>query len=260
MFSFYIILNCYNIIRAPQSHCCLAPSKSVPNYGPLTEPKIFIVKFDCTAIPTSNDHISETKRDFLDPLVPKFSYDRGLSPTLSWKWPSATLSPSFGLFQSEKPLFRGVPGVPRCTSLVRICPRDLLPSRKKKFARPPILSEAVQILWSLSLSFFSLIFTQPAWKHYIYCPPSPPSNQTTPHTPPHHWMIMWYQINDILSFILCDFVTLNTIFLFSMLLLKGFSSWPNSSVLVVQILQKMTTAINWPYLLPQTKLGKISFT
>ena len=76
---------------------------------------------------------------------------------------------------------------------------------------------------------FSLIFTQPAWKHYIYYPPSPPSNQTTPHTPPHHRIVMWYQINDILSFILCDFVTLNTIFLFSMLLLKGFSTWPNSS-------------------------------
>ena len=64
-------------------HCCLAPCKSVPNYGPLTEPKIYIVKFGRTAISTLNGRISETKRDFLDPLVPKFSYDRGLSPTLS---------------------------------------------------------------------------------------------------------------------------------------------------------------------------------
>ena len=65
------------------THCCLAPCKSVPNYGLLTEPKIYIVKFGRTAIPTLNGRISETKRDFLDPLVPKFSYDRGLSPTLS---------------------------------------------------------------------------------------------------------------------------------------------------------------------------------
>ena len=89
-------------------HCCLAPCKSVPNYGPLTEPKICIVKFGRTAIPTLNGRISKTKRDFLDPLVPKFSYDRGLSPTLSWKWPSATLAPSFGLFQSEKNTFLGM--------------------------------------------------------------------------------------------------------------------------------------------------------
>ena len=62
--------------------------------------KFYIVKSALTQIPTSNGHISETKRAILDPLVPKFSSDRGLSPTLSWKWPSATLSPSFGLFQS----------------------------------------------------------------------------------------------------------------------------------------------------------------
>ena len=100
-----------------------------------TEPKSYYVKFGRTAIPTSNGHISEMKQDFLDPLVPKFSYDRGLSPVLSWKWPSATLSPSFGLFRAEKPRFRGVPGVCRCGSLVRICPRDRFPSRKKKFTR-----------------------------------------------------------------------------------------------------------------------------
>ena len=99
--------------------------------------KFYIVKFGRTAIPTLNGRISETKRDFLDPLVPKFSYDRGLSPTLSWKWPSATLSPSFGLFQSEKPLFRGVPGVSRCLSLVRICPRDRFRSRNFFFGGNP---------------------------------------------------------------------------------------------------------------------------
>ena len=113
-------------------HCCLAPCKSVTNYGPLTEPKFCIVKCALTQIPTSNGHISETKRAILDPLVPKFSSDRGLSPTLSWKWRRVTLSPSFGLFRAEKPLFRGVPGAPRCSSLVRICPRACFPCRKKK--------------------------------------------------------------------------------------------------------------------------------
>ena len=64
-------------------HCCLAPCKSGPNYGPSTEPKIYIVKSARTPIPTSNGHISETKRRILDPLVPKFFFFRGLSPTLS---------------------------------------------------------------------------------------------------------------------------------------------------------------------------------
>ena len=151
-------------------HCCLAPCKSVRNYGPLTEPKSYYVEFGRTAIPTSNGHISETKRAILDPLVPKFSYDRGLSPTLSWKWPSATLSPSFGLFQSEKPLFRGVPGVPRCTSLVRICPRDLFTCRKKKICSAPYTFRGRANFVISFVEVFSLIFTQPAWKHYIYCP------------------------------------------------------------------------------------------
>ena len=57
--------------RKTSWHCCLAPCKFVPNYGPLTEPKIYKVKFSRTAIPTLNGRISETKRDFLDPLVPK---------------------------------------------------------------------------------------------------------------------------------------------------------------------------------------------
>ena len=43
-----------------------------------------------------------------------------------------TLSPSFGLFQSEKALFQGVPGVCHCVSLVSICPRDPSPTRKKE--------------------------------------------------------------------------------------------------------------------------------
>ena len=70
-------------VEAAAAHCCLAPCKSVTNYGPLTEPKFYIVKSALTPIPTSNGHISETKRDSLDPLVPKFFSRRGLSPTLS---------------------------------------------------------------------------------------------------------------------------------------------------------------------------------
>ena len=152
--------------------------------GTWTEPKSYYVKFGRTAIPTSNGHISETKRDFLDPLVPKFSYDWGLSPTLSWKWPSATLSPSFGLFQSEKPLFRGVPGVSRCLSLVRICPRDRFRSRKIFFLAVTLQKNLPRHFVISFVEVFSLIFTQPAWKHYIYCPPSPHPTKPPPTRPP----------------------------------------------------------------------------
>ena len=118
-------------------HCCLAPCKSVTNYGPLTEPKFYIVKSGLTQIPTSNGHISETKRGILDPLVPKFFSRRGLSSPLSWKWANVTLSPSFGLFQSEKPLFRGVPEGSQGTSLARICPQVPFPRGKKKIYMAP---------------------------------------------------------------------------------------------------------------------------
>ena len=101
-------------------HCCLAPCKSVRNYGPLTEPKIYIVKFGRTAIPTLNGRISGTKQDFLDPLAPKFLYDRGLLPTLSWKWP---LSASFS---QTKNTFSGCSW---CGFLVRIFPWDRFSSR-----------------------------------------------------------------------------------------------------------------------------------
>ena len=145
-------------------HCCLAPCKSVTNYGPLTEPKFCIVKCALSQIPTSNGHISETKRAILDPLVPKFSSDRGLSPTLSWKWRRVTLSPSFGLFRAEKPLFRGVPGAPRCSSLVRICARACFPSRKKKiYSATHTFRGRVNFVISF-VEIFALICTQTAWK------------------------------------------------------------------------------------------------
>ena len=146
-----------------QCHCCLAPCKSVTNYGPLTEPKFYIVKSGLTQIPTSNGHISETKRGILDPLVPKFFSRRGLSSPLSWKWANVTLSPSFGLFQSEKPLFRGVPEGSQGTSLARICPQVPFPRGKKKiYMAPHTLACRVKFMSSFVLALS--VFTQPVWK------------------------------------------------------------------------------------------------
>ena len=144
-------------------HCCLAPCKSVTNYGPLTEPKSYYVEIDRTQISTSNGHISETKKGTGDPLAPKFSSFRGLSSPLSWKWPSVTLSPSFGLFQSEKPLFQGVPEGTHWHSLARICPQEHFPwGRKKIYLAPHTLACRVKFMSSFVLALS--VFTQPVWK------------------------------------------------------------------------------------------------
>ena len=73
--------------------------------GLSTEAKIYYYRFVYTSTFFSNGRISETKQDFLNALVPKFSYRRGLSSTLSWKWPRPTLSSSFGLFLERKHIF-----------------------------------------------------------------------------------------------------------------------------------------------------------
>ena len=83
-------------------------------------------------------------------------HESGLAPLFH------PLSPSFVLFQSEKPLFWGVPGVSQCLSLVRICPRDLFTSRKKKINCTSYKKKgAIDFVISF-VEVFSLIFTQPA--------------------------------------------------------------------------------------------------
>ena len=62
----------------------LNQNKSLPARALVFSPFLFQISI-------SNGHISETKWCILDPLVPNFSSHQGLS----WKWPSATLSPSF---------------------------------------------------------------------------------------------------------------------------------------------------------------------
>ena len=122
-------------------HCCLAPCKSVRNCGPSTEPKI----------------CSNTNSNFKRPYLGNgMSHLRSAGAKIL-----ATLSPSFGLFQSEKALFRGVTGGPHWASLVRICPPDRFPSRKKKLLgnQPIFLPRDFVISF---VEVFSLIFTQTA--------------------------------------------------------------------------------------------------
>ena len=73
--------------------------------GLSTAAKIYYYRIFYTSTFFSNGRISETKQDFLNALVPKFSYRRGLSSPLSWKWPRPTLSSSFSLFLERKHFF-----------------------------------------------------------------------------------------------------------------------------------------------------------
>ena len=120
-------------------HCCLAPCKSVTNYGPLTEPKFYIVKSALTQIPTSNGHISETKRRILYPLVPKIFSRRGLSPTHESGLAShfhhfvITFHHFFGVFQVK---------VAEC-HWSEFAPGPIFKVRRKKITWRPILWHAV---------------------------------------------------------------------------------------------------------------------
>ena len=123
-------------------HCCLAP---VTNYGLLTEPKFYIVKSALTQIPTSSGQNSSLVEGFHLLL-----HESGLVPLFH---------PLSGSFGQKK---WGVPGVPRCASLVRICPRDHFPCRKKKnYLATHSLAGRVNFVISF-VEVFSLICTQTA--------------------------------------------------------------------------------------------------
>ena len=115
------------------------------------------MKSALTQIPTSNGHISETKQDFLDPLVPKFFSRRGLSPTLSWK---TALSPSFG----QQTHFFGVVQV--CVAVClwsEYAPGPVFQVGKKNYLATHSLAGRVKFVISF-VEVFSLICTQTAWK------------------------------------------------------------------------------------------------
>ena len=64
----------------------------------LTDHEIYYIKIELDLRKFSNGPFSETEKAFWVNPTPGGSQCTGLSPTLSWKWPRATLSPSFGPF------------------------------------------------------------------------------------------------------------------------------------------------------------------
>ena len=64
----------------------------------LTDHEINFIKIELDLTKFSNGPFSETEKGFWVNPTAGGSQCTGVSPTLSWKWPRATLSPSFGPF------------------------------------------------------------------------------------------------------------------------------------------------------------------
>ena len=124
------------------------------------------MKVDLDPRQFSNGRISERKKAAGDPLVTKFSYRPGLSPTLSWKWPRATLSPSFGPFFERNRLFRVFSGCSRCPMMSEkrseYGPDTFFHVGKNKIAVPAKTSAELQNLWTLSFWLFQSFSLSPS--------------------------------------------------------------------------------------------------
>ena len=100
--------------------------------GPSTEANMYHYRFVYTSTFSLNGRISETKRDILDPLAPKWPQRIGLRFTLSWKWPHPIFTPFFGVFLERNPFF-GVFQVGQIGPLrSKTCPWDPFPTCKKE--------------------------------------------------------------------------------------------------------------------------------
>ena len=98
----------------------------------LTDHEIYYIKIELDLRKFSNGPFSETEKAFWVNPTPGGSQCTGLSPTLSWKWPRATLSPSFGPFFERNHSF----GVKMVSGNVwktfKSCPWSWYPARAKQ--------------------------------------------------------------------------------------------------------------------------------
>ena len=136
--------------------------------GPSTEANMYHYRFVYTGTFSLNGRISETKRDILDPLAPKWPQRIGLRFTLSWKWPHPIFTPFFGVFLERNPFF-GVFQVGQIGPLrAKTCPWDPFPPCKKKRFREAQLIVSRNVLWPLSFQTLSAIFTFTEIAHILW--------------------------------------------------------------------------------------------
>ena len=98
----------------------------------LTDHEIYYIKIELDLRKFSNGPFSEMEKGFGLGPTPGGSQCTGVSSTLSWKWPCATLSPSFGPFFERNHSF-GVKMVSEnFWNTFKSCPCAWYPARKKK--------------------------------------------------------------------------------------------------------------------------------
>ena len=98
----------------------------------LTDHEIYYIKIKLDLRKFSIGPFSETEKGFWVIPTPGGSQCTGVSPTLSWKWPRATLSPSFGPF-FERNHFFGVKMVSgNVWKTFKSCPLAWNPTGKKQ--------------------------------------------------------------------------------------------------------------------------------
>ena len=122
-----ILLHWISSITAVRRHCT-----DWYEIWALTDHEIYYIKIELDLRKFSNGPFSETEKAFWVNPTPGGSQCTGLSPTLSWKWPRATLSPSFGPF-FERNHFFGVKMVSgNFWKTFKSCPLAWNPTGKKQ--------------------------------------------------------------------------------------------------------------------------------
>ena len=111
------IMKCFLLFTAVRRHCT-----DWYEIWALTDHEIYYIKIELDLRKFSNGPFSETEKAFWVNPTPGGSQCTGLSPTLSWKWPRATLSPSFGPFFERNRFFEVFPVSQFVPKWLRICP------------------------------------------------------------------------------------------------------------------------------------------
>ena len=102
----------------------------------LTDHEIYYIKIELDLRKFSNGPFSETEKGFWVNPMPGGSQCTEVSPTPSWKWPRATLSPSFGPFFERNHSF-GVKMVSEnFWKTFKSCPWSWYPTGKKQIYIP----------------------------------------------------------------------------------------------------------------------------
>ena len=98
----------------------------------LTDHEIYYIKIELDLRKFSIGPFSKTEKGFGVNPTPGGSQCTGLSPTLSWKWPRATLSPSSGPFLEKNHSFRVKMVWENLRKCFKSCPWSWNPTGKKQ--------------------------------------------------------------------------------------------------------------------------------